>query len=233
MVSPDDIVIILSSSGETTELRAILDYCRRFGVPLVGITRARSSVARAADQCIHLPAVREACSNEMAPTTSTTLQVVFGDALAMALMELRGFSAEDFYKFHPRGRLGAQLRKVRDIMARGGDVPVVAPDATLVDATVEMTRARLGGTAVIDAAGKLVGVFTDGDLRRTAQAELRMTDPVRDHMTRDPRWIAPDELASEALRRMQEAEVLLLFVCDGSGLVGAVHMHDLLRAGVA
>lgn len=234
MVSPDDVVIMLTRSGETSEFSSIIEYCRRFAVPLVAITtRAGSTVGKAADLCIRLPQVREACPNELTPTTSTTLQVVFGDTLAMALMEVRGFSAEDFHKYHPGGRLGARLLKVRDVMARGGDIPVVARSTSLLDATIEMTRARLGGTAIVDDDDRLIGVFTDGDLRRLALGELRMADPIGEHMTQNPHWIGPSDLAFDAVRRMQENKVLLLFVCEGQRVVGALHMHDLLRAGVA
>jgi arabinose-5-phosphate isomerase len=234
MVTGDDLVLIITRSGETAEFAPIFRYCKRFGITLVTITaRPNSTAARAADFYIKLPSVREACPIELTPTTSTTVQLVFGDALAIALMHRRGFSADDFYKFHPNGRLGARLLKVRDVMARGPDVPKVRADASLLDATVEMTRARLGGTAVVDADGKLIGAFTDGDLRRSITGERNMNDSVREVMTVAPLWIGKDELASEAIRRMHEANVLMLFVQDGERLVGAVHMHDVLRAGVA
>ncbi len=234
MVTEDDIVLIITRSGETAEFAPIFRYCKRFGIKLVTITaRANSTAARAADFYVKLPSVREACPIELTPTTSTTVQLVFGDALAIALMHRRGFSADDFYKFHPNGRLGARLLKVRDVMARGPDVPKVRADATLLDATIEMTRARLGGTAIVDGDGNLLGAFTDGDLRRTVTGERNMSDPVSEFMTADPLWIGKDELASEAIRQMHEGNVLMLFVRDGDRLVGAVHMHDVLRAGVA
>ena len=234
MVTEDDIVLIVTRSGETAEFAPIFSYCKRFGITLVTLTtRGNSTAARAADFYIKLPSVREACPIELTPTTSTTVQLVFGDALAIALMHRRGFSADDFYKFHPNGRLGARLLKVRDVMARGPDVPKVRADATLLDATVEMTRARLGATAVVDTDGKLIGAFTDGDLRRAITGERNMDQPVSDVMTRDPRSIGPNELASDAIRQMHDANVLVLFVQDADRLVGAVHMHDVLRAGVA
>lgn len=234
MIAQQDLVMIVTRSGETPELATIFQYCKRFGIKLVAVTaRPNSTAAKAADFVIKLPSVREACPIELTPTTSTTLQLVFGDALAIALMHRRGFSAEDFYKFHPNGRLGARLLKVRDVMARGADVPRVRSDASLLDATIEMTRARLGGTAVVDANGHLIGAFTDGDLRRTVTGERAMSEPVGQFMTLTPLWIGPDDLASEAVRRMHERNVLLLFVREGDRLVGAVHMHDVLRAGVA
>ena len=234
MVTPDDVVLMLSHSGESTELGPIIQYCKRFAIPLLAMTaQAQSTVADAADICILLPAVREACPNMLAPTTSTTLQMAFGDALAMSLMEMRGFSADDFYKFHPNGRLGAQLVKVRELMSNGADVPKVREDSSLLDATIEMTRARLGGTAIIDHAGKLIGAFTDGDLRRAVTGKQNLTDSVGRFMTVTPQSVAPDELASEALRLMHERNITLLFVCEKERLVGALHMHDLLHAGVA
>ncbi|MET0371105.1 MAG: KpsF/GutQ family sugar-phosphate isomerase [Sphingobium sp.] len=234
MVTPDDVVLMLSHSGESTELGPIIHYCKRFAIPLLAMTaQSQSPVAVAADVCINMPAVREACPNSLTPTTSTTVQMAFGDALAMSLMEMRGFSADDFHKFHPNGRLGAQLVKVRELMASGDDVPQVREDASLLDATIEMTRARLGGTAVTDHDGRLIGAFTDGDLRRAVTGKQDLTDPVGRLMTKSPKSISPDELASEALRLMHERNIMLLFVCDGEALVGALHMHELLHAGVA
>lgn len=234
MITKDDVILLITRSGETSELASIFSYCKRFGIPTVTITaRSNSTAARAADFHIRLPSVREACPIELCPTTSTTVQLVFGDALAMTLMTRRGFSADEFHNFHPNGRLGARLLKVRDVMARGPDVPRVTREASLLDATIEMTRTRLGGTAVVDTEGRLIGAFTDGDLRRTVKAERNMTDPVGDFMTEAPFCIGPQELASEAVRLMHERNVLLLFVREGERLVGAIHMHDVLRAGVA
>jgi arabinose-5-phosphate isomerase len=234
MITPDDVVLMLSHSGESTELGPIIHYCKRFAIPLVAMTaRAQSTVALAADMCMLMPEVEEACPNSLAPTTSTTVQMAFGDALAIALMEMRGFSADDFHKFHPNGRLGAQLVKVRELMAGGDDMPSVREDASLLDATIEMTRARLGGTAVVDRNGRLIGAFTDGDLRRTVTGKQNLTEAVGRFMTMTPLAVEPDELASEALRLMHEKNIMLLFVCDNGKLVGAVHMHDLLHAGVA
>lgn len=234
MISTDDVVLLISRSGETSELASIFRYCTRFGIATVTITaRPNSTAAKAADFFIRLPTVREACPIELSPTTSTTVQLVFGDALAMTLMARRGFSADDFHKFHPNGRLGARLLKVRDVMARGPDIPRVTPQATLLDATIEMTRTRLGATAVVDGAGRLIGAFTDGDLRRTVTVNRALTEQVGAFMTTVPLCIGPGDLASEAMRLMHERNVLLLFVLDGERLVGAVHMHDVLRAGVA
>jgi arabinose-5-phosphate isomerase len=234
MITDSDVVLLISRSGETSELASIFSYCKRFGIKTVTITaRPNSTAAKAADFFIKLPSVREACPIELSPTTSTTVQLVFGDALAMTLMARGGFSADDFHKFHPNGRLGARLLKVRDVMARGPDVPRVTRESSLLDATIEMTRTRLGGTAIVDAEGRLIGAFTDGDLRRTITVGHNLTDPIGQFMTTSPLSIGPSELASEAIRLMHERNVLLLFVRDGERLVGAVHMHDVLRAGVA
>ncbi|WP_380787659.1 SIS domain-containing protein [Sphingomonas sp. R86521] len=234
MITENDLVLMITRSGESLELIPIIAYCKRFGIPLACMTSRPDSMAgRAGDLCLQLPAVREACPNALTPTTSTTLQLVLGDALAMALIELRGFSTDDFYKFHPNGRLGAQLLKVEDLMATGDDVPHVYADATLLDATIEMTRARYGSTAVIDEDNMLLGAFTDGDLRRTITGGCTMDARVGDLMTRTPLTIAPGELASEALRRMQEKSVMMLFVAKAGRLEGVIHMHDTLRAGIA
>lgn len=234
MVTPDDVVLMLSHSGESSELGPIIQYCKRFAIPLLGMTaRADSTVATASDICILMPAAREACPNSLAPTTSTTVQMAFGDALAIALMEMRGFSADDFHKFHPKGRLGVQLLKVRELMSSGTDVPRVEQNASLLDATIEMTRARLGGTAVVDENGHLIGAFTDGDLRRTVTSTQHLTESVGEFMTVPPLYVGPEELALEALRLMHDHNITLLFVCEKGRLVGAIHMHDLLHAGVA
>lgn len=234
MITEHDLVMMITRSGESAELAPIIAYCKRFGITMAAVTASRTGIAgRAADLCLCLPNVREACPITLTPTTSTTLQLVFGDALAMALVELRGFSADDFYKFHPAGRLGAQLLKVGDLMTVGGAVPHVRREATLLDATIEMTRARFGGTAVVDAEHRLIGGFTDGDLRRTITGGGTMDAPVGAWMTRDPLTIGPDELGSEALRQMQANSVTMLFVVDTARLVGVIHMHDTLRVGIA
>lgn len=233
MITSDDIVLVFSRSGETSDLQPIVNYCKRFGVPLVAVTSGRRSpMLRVADLSILLPDVREACRNDLAPTTSTTVQLVFGDALAMALMEYRGFSADDFFQFHPKGRLGAELLKVHQIMAKGSDIPRVPGTAALGEAIMEMTRTRFGATAVVDDQDQLRGVFTDGDLRRIFGEGHQLHEPIECFVKSNPKWIGPNELASEALRRMQEHRIRLLFVCDAGKLVGALQTHDILSAGV-
>jgi arabinose-5-phosphate isomerase len=235
MIASGDIALALSWSGETPELRDVIQYCRRFGITLLAVTsEASSALAQAADIALVLPKAREACPNTHAPTTSTTMQLAFGDALAMALLEAKGFSAADFRNFHPGGRLAAKLVTVGDLMARGDDVPAILDSATLSEAIVEMTGKRYGAAAVVDPAGVLVGAFTDGDLRR-ALPNADLTAAVADHMNRAPVFVAPQLLAIEALRVMNERPrpIQLVFVCDDARLVGVVGMHDLLRAGVA
>lgn len=234
LIETDDIVLIVSRTGSIEELAPVVTYCRRFAIPLAVVaSSAKAAAARFADLLIQLPRVREACAVTLSPTTSTAVQLVFGDALAMAVMARRGFSQEDFHRFHPSGLLGAQLLKVADLMATGDKMPKVSADATLIDATVEMTRTRYGGTAVVDADGRLIGAFTDGDLRRTIGAGADMRDQVSRWMTVQPSAIEPRAFASEALARMQGQSILMLFVVESDRLVGALHMHDVLEAGTA
>lgn len=231
-ITAGDVVLAISWSGETAELADIIGYARRFGNILIVMTAcADSSVGAAADLCLSLPLVHEACPNHLAPTSSTTLQVVLGDALAIALLERRGFSRSDFLAFHPGGRLGARLMTVDKLMGVGAAVPAIAIDATIRDAAVEMSRTRYGGTAVVDERGALVGAFTDGDLRRGLAAGT-LDDAIARHMSRQPVTVAPATLASEALRIMNDNAISMLLVCDGATLVGAVHLHDLLRNGM-
>ena len=233
MITGDDVVLAVSWSGETIELANIIAYCRRFGVRLIVATaQSDSTAAKAADICLELPQIREACPNQLAPTSSTTVQAVLGDALAIALIEQRGFSESDFLTFHPGGRLGARLTTVQQLMGRGEEVPVVRVGATLMDATFEMSRKRYGSTAVVDDDGQLVGAFTDGDLRRSF-ASKNLHDVIEAHMTPQPLTVPASTLSTDALRIMNTNAVTMLFVCDGTRLIGAVHLHDLLRAGVA
>ena len=235
MLAVGDVVVAISWSGETPELRDIIHYCKRFALPLIAVAAEPvSALAAASDIALILPKAEEACPIRLAPTTSTTMQLAFGDALAIALMEARSFSAADFRNFHPGGKLGARLVTVGDLMARVDGVPAVPLDATLADAIVEISAKRCGGVGVVDRAGRLVGAFTDGDLRR-ALPHAGLGAPVAEHMTRQPVFVDPHTLATEALRVMNErpAPIMLIFVCEDERLVGAVHMHDFLRAGIA
>jgi arabinose-5-phosphate isomerase len=234
MVQPEDVVIALSWSGEAVELSAIVGYTRRFRVGLIAITANRdSALGREADIPLVLPKAEEACPNGLAPTTSTTMQMALGDALAVALLEARGFSRQDFYIYHPGGKLGAQLKTVATIMHSGERLPIVGETAAMADVVAMITAKGFGCAVVIDVEGKLAGVVTDGDLRRKHGSGWggRLA---RDVMTKDPRKIAPDALTAEALEMVNRLRVTALIVADADDRpVGLVHVHDLLALGVA
>jgi len=235
MIIPGDAVLALSNSGETAELADLVAHARRFGLPLVAITgRPDSALARAADVLLMLPAAPEACPMGLAPTTSTTMQLGLGDALAVALLTRRGFTASEFSQFHPGGRLGAQLRRVSDLMHTGDAVPLADAGSPMDRALLVMTGRGFGCLGALDPAGRLMGVLTDGDLRRAMGPDL-LGRKVEDVMNRTPRTIGPDALAADALRLMGGPRpVTSLFVLDGDRRpVGLLHVHDLLRAGVA
>jgi arabinose-5-phosphate isomerase len=232
MIRETDVVLALSWSGETPELSDIVAYTRRFGVKLIAVTSRRdSALGNAADVGLFLPAAQEACPNGLAPTTSTTMQMVAGDALAVLLLERRGFTSIDFQRFHPGGKLGARLSKARSIMHSGAELPVVQTTAGLSDAIVEMTSKRFGITGVIDAAGDLVGVLTDGDLRRAFKRGFA-DGPVTEAMGRRPHSVGPDVLAVEVLAHMNQARITCIFVVEDRKPVGLIHVHDLLRVGI-
>ncbi len=237
MITPQDVVLALSYSGETDELLLILPVIKRQGIPLIAITgKPDSSLATEADVHLDGSISSEACPLGLAPTTSTTVALVLGDALAIALLEARGFTSDDFARSHPAGSLGRRLLlHIADVMHKGDDVPRVAPDASLTAALVEMTRKHLGMTAVVDADGRLLGVFTDGDLRRALDDDgvnLRGAT-VAELMTRGPKTIAADKLAAEAAQMMEKYQIqALLVVDDEQRVVGALNIHDLLRARV-
>jgi arabinose-5-phosphate isomerase len=235
MITPADAVLALSNSGETAELSDLVGYTRRFAIPLVAITAKRqSALGVAADVVLLLPPAEEACPVGLAPTTSTTMQLALGDAVAVALMERRGFTAEHFSRFHPRGSLGARLAKVADLMHV--DLPLAARGTRMADVLIGMTEKRFGCVAVVDSEGWLEGIVTDGDLRRHMSSDL-LDRPVETVMTANPRAVAPDTLAAEALNLMNTHQITALFACETHGKrrrpVGIVHIHDLLRAGVA
>ncbi|MEW9855336.1 KpsF/GutQ family sugar-phosphate isomerase [Novosphingobium sp. M1R2S20] len=233
VITPSDVVLAITWSGETSELNDIFSYCRSRGVMLIVATsHADSTAGRAADICLTMPSVREACPYELAPTSTTTIQLVLGDALAVALIQARGFTASDFHTFHPRGNLGARLSTVGEIMGTGDAVPRVGRDASLTSATIEMSRKRYGCTAVVDENEILVGAFTDGDLRRCI-AVFDLSDNIGLHMSVSPVTVTAETLASEALHIMNENAVSVLFVVEEGKLVGIVHMHDIIRRGVA
>jgi arabinose-5-phosphate isomerase len=237
MIMPQDVVLALSYSGETDELLVILPVIKRQGIPLIVITgKAESSLARLANVCLDGSISCEACPLGLAPTTSTTVALVLGDALAIALLEARGFTSDDFARSHPAGALGRRLLlRISDVMHTGEDIPCVAPDATLASALIEMTRKRLGMPAVVDAQQHLLGVFTDGDLRRALDDQdvnLRGV-PVAELMTLGPKTINADKLAAEAAQLMEKHQIHALLVVDEEQhVVGALNNHDLLRARV-
>lgn len=236
MITDADIVLALSNSGETDELVTLLPVLARQGNKLIAMTgRPASTLARQADAHIDASVPAEACPLDLAPTSSTTAALVLGDALAVALLESRGFTADDFARSHPAGALGRRLLlHIRDIMHTGDSVPRVPHTATLGEALMEMSRKRLGMTAVVDAEGRLAGLFTDGDLRRALDtgADVRGTG-IADVMTRTPRTIGEDALAIEAAQLMEAHQINALLVVDGGHrLVGALNIHDLLRARV-
>lgn len=236
MVVAGDAVLALSNSGETTELADLVAHTRRFALPLVAITaRAGSALAAAADGALVLPAAAEACPMGLAPTTSTTMQMALGDALAVALLTRRGFTAADFHRIHPGGMLGARLRRVRELMHTGDAIPLAQPDMPMDRALLVMTEKRFGCLGVVGSDARLAGILTDGDLRRAMGPGL-LDRLVRDIMTASPRVIGPDALAAEALRIMNAPErpITALFVVDPGGRpIGILHVHDLLRAGLA
>jgi arabinose-5-phosphate isomerase len=234
MITSDDVIIALSWSGETTELKNLITYSRRFRISLIAITAASdSTLAEAADVVIRLPQAREACPHNLAPTTSSIMQLALGDALAVALLESRGFTPVDFGLLHPAGRLGAMLKHVRDIMRTGDRLPVVPVSTRMSEAVVQMTSKTLGCVGVTDPAGKLVGIVTDGDLRRHMSPDL-MSASVEEIMTPNPKTIRPDALASEALELINASKIQVLLVVDAGHVpVGILSFHDLLREGVA
>lgn len=234
MITSDDVVIGLSWSGETAELKAVVEHTTRFRVPLIAITaNAESTLAAAARVVLALPRSPEACPHGLAPTTSTVMQLALGDALAIALLESKGFTARDFKVLHPGGQLGAQLGVVGDIMHSGDGLPLASHDTSMADAIVIMTEKSLGCLGIVTDGG-LVGIITDGDLRRHMGADL-LERTAGDIMTPAPTTVSPDTLASEALAimNMRDRPFTALFVVEDGKPVGVVHVHDLLRVGVA
>ena len=233
MVTKGDAVLAISNSGEASELHDILGYCKRFDIPLVAITsKAKSTLANAATVVLLLPPVPEACVATSAPTTSTTMTLVLGDALAVALLERRGFNADDFKVFHPGGQLGRKLFKVEDLMHTGDELPLVAPQTSMADVVLTMTQKTFGVAGVTDPSGKLVGIVTDGDLRRHIGNSALFKLSAQDVMTKSPKSTGRNVLAAEAMRRMNEWKITSVFVVDeAQNAVGILRMHDILRAG--
>ena len=236
MLTEDDAVLAISNGGESKELSDIIIYCKRYGIPLIAMTKnPDSSLGRAGDVLLKLPNYREACPLGMAPTTSTTATLMLGDVLAVCLMERKGFSKLDYKRRHPGGKLGAMLQKVSDLMHRGEEVPTVSENTLMQEAMLVMSSKMLGCVGIVDTAGKLTGVITDGDLRRAMSSDI-LSKKVTDVMTKNPKTISPDVLAAEALNTMNNTGkgITQLFILDDEQRpVGVIHIHDCLRAGVA
>src|SRR5882757_639157 len=232
MITPDDVIVALSWSGEQPEMKNLVNYSARFAIPMIAVTsNAESSLGSAARIVLELPKAREACPHNLAPTTSTLMQAAIGDALAIALLEGRGFTALEFANFHPGGKLGAMLKFVRDLMHTGDAIPVKPLGTKMSDALVEMSAKGFGCVCIVDARDQLAGIITDGDLRRQMRPDL-LTALVDDVMTRNPRTISRDSLASEAVELLNAAKITMLVVTEAGKPVGILHLHDLLRAGV-
>lgn len=233
MITADDVIMALSWSGETAELKNLVDYSRRYRIPLIAVTAdAASTLGRAADVVLALPPAKEACPHNLAPTTSSLMQLALGDALAIALLDSRGFTASEFHVLHPGGRLGAILKFVRDVMRSGDAVPLVAAGSSMSDAIVVMSAKTVGCVGIVEGGGALAGIITDGDLRRHMSPKL-LGARVDDIMTRKPKTCGPEQLVSEVLEILNASNITALFVVDGGKPIGVVHLHDLLRVGAA
>jgi len=233
MIGQDDVVLALSKSGETKELADMLGYAKRYSIPLIGMTaKADSTLGRAADILLAVPDAAEACAETNAPTTSTTLMIALGDALAVALLESKGFKADHFKVFHPGGKLGAMLRTAEDLMHKSAKLPLVNVGAPFIEAVRAMSGKGFGVLGVTTPDGKLAGIVTDGDLRRylTSGKTAAIIDDV---MNRAPLTVAPDQLAADVLRIMNERKITQIFVVEAGKPAGIIHMHDLLKSGLA
>ena len=236
MITPDDVIIALSWSGEQPEMKNLVNYSKRFAIPMIAVTsNADSPLGQAAQIVLELPKAREACPHNLAPTTSSLMQAAIGDALAIALLEGRGFTALEFANFHPGGKLGAMLKFVRDIMHTGDAIPIKPLGTKMSDALVEMSAKGFGCVCIVDKSGDIAGIITDGDLRRHMRPDL-MTALVDAVMTKNPKTIAAGMLATEIMRESVDSSrpaVSVLIVAEGRKPIGIVHVHDVLRAGVA
>ena len=231
-VTRADVVLALSWGGETAELSDLITYAKRHRIPLIALTgNADSSLAKAADVALVLPRAPEACPMGLAPTTSTTMMLALGDALAVALMERKGFTSDQYRDFHPGGSLGRALIRVSDLMHAGSEIPLAREATPMQEILLAMASGRLGCVGIVDGGGALVGIVTDGDVRRHVQAIETRT--AADVMSRSPKTAKPDQLAAEALALMTEKKITQLFVVDGASPVGVIHIHDCLRAGLA
>lgn len=233
MITEDDVVIAISNSGESRELIDILNYCKRFGIKLIAITKNyESSLGKAGDVVLELPNNGEACPLGLAPTSSTTATLVLGDILTVGMIERKGFSKEDFNDRHPGGKLGSILKRVSDLMHVGQEMPILDENANMQAVLLEMTSKRLGCVGFVNQAGDLTGILTDGDLRRCLSAKI-LEEKAVDLMTRNPKTISPNAMTAEALKIMHDKKITNLFVLENKKPVGVIHIHDLLNNGVA
>jgi arabinose-5-phosphate isomerase len=235
MITADDVILALSWSGEQPEMKNLITYAKRFRIRLIAMTADSSStLCKAADVALTLPKAPEACPHNLAPTTSSLMMLALGDALSIALLEGRGFTRKDFSVLHPGGKLGAMLKFVRDLMHTGEAVPLKPLGTKMSEALVEMSSKGFGCVGIVDANGDLVGIITDGDLRRHMRPDL-MTAAVDEVMTKNPKTTSPDTLAIELLDTLNSSQprITVLIVAEGNKPVGIVHVHDVLRAGVA
>jgi arabinose-5-phosphate isomerase len=233
MITADDIIVAISWSGEQPEMKNLITYAKRFRIALIAITAdGDSTLGKAADVALTLPKAREACPHNLAPTTSSLMQLALGDALAIALLEGRGFTSVDFSVLHPSGKLGAMLKLVRELMHTGDAVPLKPLGTSMSEALVEMTSNNFGCVGIVDREGSIVGIITDGDLRRHMRPDL-ITAPVDEIMTKNPKTIGPEMLASEALEILNSGKITTLIVTSGRKPIGILRLHDLLHAGVA
>lgn len=235
MFTEKDVVLAISNGGESRELSDILVYCKRYGIPLIAMTKnPDSSLGKAGDILLRLPDNGEACPLGLAPTSSTTATLVLGDVLAVCLMERKGFSQIDYKKRHPGGKLGAILQKVSDLMHTGDEIPLIGEDASMQEAMLTMSSKMLGCVGIVNNDGDLIGIITDGDLRRCMSSDI-LNRKAADVMTRNPKVIAPDILAAEALKTMNNTGkgITQLFVTQDNKPIGIIHIHDCLRVGVA
>lgn len=233
MIGQDDVILALSKSGETKELADMLSYAKRYSIPLIGMTaKADSTLGRAANILLQVPDAAEACAETNAPTTSTTLMIALGDALAVALLESKGFKADHFKVFHPGGKLGAMLRSAADLMHKSAELPLVAAGTPFVDAVKTMSGKGFGVLGVTSLDGKLAGIVTDGDLRRYLTSG-KIAAFIDDVMNQTPLTAAPEQLAADVLRTMNERNITQIFVVENGKPAGIIHMHDLLKSGLA
>lgn len=232
MITDDDVVIAISNSGESKELVDILNYCKRFGIPLISVTKnPDSSLGKAGDILLQIPNNGEACPLGLAPTNSTTATLVLGDVLTTCLMERKGFTKLDFNERHPGGKLGSILQKVSDLMHTGSEIPILKQDASMQQVLIEMTSKRLGCVGFINDKGELTGILTDGDLRRCLSAQS-LDKPALEIMTKNPKTVEKDLMASAAMKIMNDKKITNLFVLEDKKPIGVIHIHDLLAAGI-